>query len=89
MDIGRLVSVEQGNIHIISVDSGNIRPASVSVAHVDFPAEEYTGETAFTPGAETQVIPVRGKICTADFIIGPVPSWWGRISWDGNVLTVS
>jgi hypothetical protein len=88
-EVGRLVSIQQGDVHILSVGAGGVRPAAVSIAHVDFPTEVYAGETAFTPSGETQTVHVNGKVCTSDITIGPVPQGWGRISWDGSVLTVS
>lgn len=49
----------------------------------------YTGEYEFTPSAETQTIPIYGKVASADIVINPIPSNYGLITWNGSVLTVS
>lgn len=89
MEVGRLVSIQQGSIRILSAEAGTVRPAAVKVAHVDFPTEEYAGPTTYTPSAEAQIIPVSGKLCTTDITIEPVPQGWGRVTWDGSVLIIS
>ncbi len=49
----------------------------------------YTGEYEITPAAEAQVIPIAGLAAERDITVKPIPSNWGRISWDGATLTVS
>ena len=51
--------------------------------------ERYDGSYEFTPGDTEQTIPIADKTATADIIIKPIPSNYGKISWNGSVLTVS
>lgn len=87
-DVGELRQISQGTIHIASVDSGTVRPAAVAIAHVDFPAEPYTGAYEFTPSGEAQTVEIEGKVAGQNITINPIPSNYGRIIWDGNTLMV-
>ena len=49
----------------------------------------YPGPYMVTPGDAEQVIACEGLLMPQDIIIQPVPSNYGRISWDGVTLTVS
>ena len=59
----------------------------VRVQYIERPA--YTGAYTITPGDAAQVLATNGKRMTGDVTINPVPSNYGRITWDGSVLTVS
>lgn len=52
-------------------------------------ADPYDGEYEWTPTQETQIIPIRHKMAVSDITINPIPSDYGKITWDGAVLTVS
>lgn len=49
----------------------------------------YEGATTFTPSDTVQVIPTRDLVLGDDITINPIPSNYGRISWNGSFLTVS
>lgn len=49
----------------------------------------YTGDYEFTPADEAQTIPIYGKTATRDIVINPIPSNYGKITWNGSTLTVS
>lgn len=49
----------------------------------------YQGETTFTPTDTVQTIAVADLVCAEDITINPIPSNYGRISWNGSFLTVS
>lgn len=49
----------------------------------------YDGDYEFTPGDEPQTVPISGLIATRDITINPVPSGYGKITWNGAYLTVS
>lgn len=51
--------------------------------------ETYHGEYEFTPAEEPQVIEAADKIMERNIVINPIPSNYGRISYNGAVLTVS
>lgn len=49
----------------------------------------YTGITTATPNADTQVFATGGTIMTKDFIVNPIPSNYGLVTWNGSTLTIS
>lgn len=49
----------------------------------------YDGAYEFTPSDSEQVIQIEEKKATANIVINPIPEGWGKITWDGSVLTVS
>lgn len=48
----------------------------------------YEGETVITPSEETQVLDTAGLVVATNITVNPIPSNYGRILWDGSVLTV-
>ena len=57
--------------------------------HIEVPvAEYYQGSYEITPSDQTQLIDCGGLGSLRDFVINPIPSNYGRITWDGSVLTV-
>ena len=76
------------SIRILSVESGAVNALSVNQAIVAYPST-YEGEYTVTPSDETQILPTADKKLAHDIVINPVPSNYGRISWNGSVLTVS
>lgn len=51
--------------------------------------DPYTGEYVFTPTEETQIVPTVGLTMIDNITVNPIPSNYGRITWDGSVITVS
>lgn len=49
----------------------------------------YEGEYEVTATNEIQILPTRNLRMTADLLINPIPSNYGRIDWNGQYLTVS
>ena len=49
----------------------------------------YTGAYEATPTQETQTFSVAGYAMSADFVVNPIPSNYGLITWNGSYLTVS
>ena len=50
---------------------------------------EYDGDYDITPTSTAQVFQTNGKKITHDFIVEPIPSNYGLITWDGSTITVS
>lgn len=88
-EIGELKQISQGSIRISSVVGGTVRPATIDVAHVDFPVTPYAGAYEFTPSDEIQTITINGRVAERDITINPIPQNYGRIDWNGAFLTVS
>lgn len=51
--------------------------------------QHYEGPTEVTPTEETQVLETQGLFMDQNITINPIPSNYGKITWDGSVLTVS
>lgn len=51
--------------------------------------DEYSGVTEVTPSEEEQVLATKGKYLSNNVVINPIPSNYGKISWNGSVLIVS
>lgn len=49
----------------------------------------YSGEYEVTPSTEVQVLYTDGKSMRDNVTINPIPSNYGRITWNGSFLTVS
>lgn len=50
---------------------------------------EYEGEYVFTPSDAEQEIQIGGYTATQNIIINPIPTDYGKITWDGTTITVS
>lgn len=76
----------------ITVDAN---PASVGIgiqppiARDYMDRDPYEGEYTIDPTNEPQVLATAGKWARTDITINPIPSNYGKITWDGSVLTVS
>ena len=49
----------------------------------------YPGSYTATPSDSVQTLPVSGWLMAQNITINPIPSNYGKISWDGVSLTVS
>lgn len=49
----------------------------------------YTGETTVTPTQSQQVLMTNGYMMASNVIVEPIPWYYGLITWNGSVLTVS
>lgn len=72
----------------LSVDTGSRIDIGVDMAVVASVGEHYDGPYQVTPGDAGQVLATAGKILDEDIVIERVPNTYGRITWDGSVLTV-
>lgn len=50
---------------------------------------EYAGEYDITPSGQAQVFRTNGTKLTRDFVVEPIPSNYGLITWNGSTITVS
>lgn len=51
--------------------------------------QQYTGSLVITPTQSTQVLPTRGLSMGDNLTINPIPSNYGKITWNGSTLTVT
>ena len=75
-------------------------PMSVSVSEISLAvnpsaeyrmvsADVYDGQYEFTPTQQTQTVATFDKLLTQNITINPIPSDYGKITWNGSILTVS
>lgn len=50
---------------------------------------DWEGPYEVTPSDSEQVLEVDGHAMRGNLVVQPIPSNWGRITWDGSTLTVS
>lgn len=50
---------------------------------------EYTGPYVIIPACHEQTIPTAGTTPARDIVVSPIPSNYGRVTWDGAILTIS
>lgn len=83
--------IQGDSVHLISV-SGD-KPLKLSQISVGggggSTRPHYTGQTEFVPTQTTQTVHTAGLLVDADIVIDPIPSNYGRITWNGAVLTVT
>ncbi len=83
----------------VTVDAVTI-PLSLSVDQVELPVTiaagmaastcpEFAGPYEYTPTESPQTILINDMRATQDIVVNAIPSNWGRITWNGSVLTVS
>lgn len=50
---------------------------------------DYEGPTVVVPSDSAQTLSTEGTTLMSDIVVQPIPSNWGRISYDGSTITVS
>lgn len=50
--------------------------------------EGYSGEYTITPSEEIQVLPMQGLVASRNVTVEAIPKNYGRIAYNGTVLTV-
>lgn len=67
------------------VEIGTKAAADIRVTASDV----YTGPYTVTPTEEPQILQTRNKLATENVVVDPIPTNYGRLTWTGNILTVS
>lgn len=70
----------------VAIGSAQILEASIAANRA---WDTYSGPTTVTPSDQTQILSTAYKNVASDIVINPIPSNYGRISYNGAVLTVS
>lgn len=83
------VSVDAETIPMSVALDAVVLPMMIGVAVNANTIPDYTGEYVFTPTQGTQTVYIEDKRATQNILINPIPSNYGLITWNGNVLTVS
>ena len=53
---------------------------------VEYPT--YEGPTTVTPSDAPQVLSTAGRVVLDAITINPIPSNWGRVTWNGSVIAI-
>lgn len=84
-----IVTIKPQTVTIIAAPSNVGITLQDPIARDYVERDPYTGDYSITPGAEAVVLSVKDKRMTDDVVVNPVPSNYGRITWNGAILTVS
>ena len=83
------VSSDQVTIPLgVSSDSEQIS-LGVEMVLVAGTPEHYDGAYEFEPSDEAQTISIRNMMADADIVIDPIPSNYGKITWNGLGIHIS
>lgn len=63
--------------------------AELHAAESSTDAEIYKGDYVYTPTEKAQTVRISHMLASRDIVINPIPSNYGRITWNGSTLTVS
>ena len=84
------LNIEPNNISLdVGQDATKVVPMSTDTRITVIGGERYEGSYHFTPTDEAQVVPIAGLVANYDITIDPIPSNYGKISWDGSALTIT
>lgn len=73
----------------MTVEDGSITlDVSIGTAYEVVAGETYDGPYEFTPSEEEQTALTDGKVMDGNVVIHPVPSNYGKVSWDGSNITI-
>ena len=80
----------QGKIHSTGSIQGQIQETYNLVGLFDKATiVAYTGAYTVTPSTEVQILPTTYKTPTRNIVVEAIPSYYGLITYDGTVITVS
>ena len=78
------------SVHLISVSGDKpLKLSQISTGGGGGTRPHYQGDTEFVPTQTTQTVHTAGLLVDTDIVIDPIPSNYGRITWNGAFLTVS
>jgi len=64
-------------------------PAAVATEYAMREGEIYDGGYVFTPSDAVQTVKTKNKTLIDNITINPIPNNWGRITYNGAIITVS
>lgn len=71
-----------------TLSAGETLTGSLTIPAAILPAS-YPGPTTVTPSAEAQTLETAGFYLREDITVEPIPSNYGRITWNGSIITVT
>ena len=85
----RINRIQGGEIHLVAVGGDTIHPTQISTGGGGRAYPRYSGPTEITPSQQEQTLYTSGCRLTNDITINPIPSNYGRITWNGTALTIT
>lgn len=82
------VNVQPASIHVDASKALASATIGAPVVKEYVEAPVYRGEYEITPTEETQILSVDGMRMIHDLIIKPIPSDYGRVTWNGAYLLI-
>ena len=86
----RLKVLEPTPVRLKIVDSDEVRFTQdqyIKIRGGDY--DRYEGPYEFTPTEETQTAAINNMVATDNITINPIPTNYGKITWNGSVIRVS
>ena len=73
----------------VSVDGNIEAETDGSIVVNKIVADNFEGAYEYTPTQDVQIIEIAQKKAVQNITINPIPSNYGKITWNGSALTVS
>ena len=87
------IGMIKGALAVRASLAGSLSPPAALSGGLSIPTyidvDLYDGPTEITPSEDTQVLQTANRTVLQDIIVNPIPPNYGRITWNGSVLTVS
>lgn len=83
------VSISNVQIHANVGTSNAEIPAEIGVAFVKGTGRPYTERYEATPTNEVQVFHTKGLTMNKNFIVNPIPSNYGFVTYNGSTITIT
>lgn len=71
-----------------SLTDGGFLSGNVQVAQTE-KADAYMGPYTVTPSQDTQIVHVKDLKMVQNITVEPIPSYYGRVSYNGSVITIT
>ena len=88
-----MAAVEHGGTVVVTSSRQTVGAASaaqsVGIVTGILEGEAYAGPYEVTPGAQPVTLTTAGLTMAQNVTVGAIPSNYGRITWDGSIITVS
>lgn len=82
-----------GTLSEVDIIEGELSPVGSMEGTLTIPtiieAEAYDGDYEITPSEETQILMTAEKTAKGNITINPIPSNYGRITYNGSTITIS
>ena len=87
MNIPMMVAISNVSLPVSIGSSAVALDVSPALAY-EVGCEPYEGEYEFTPSDDGQTIRCENKMMMQDITIHPIPSNYGKVSWDGAKIMI-